>query len=174
MGITPKLRCSSYDTRLKFRCMGSNAICHPLFHLRPFPMRNSACAELCLRGALFGQGGCKQSLFCFQCRFCPVKRGNLTGSSRNEVGYSERGICVPRPVSRLLRVAVAIMLYFWTTNIYEIRVLIAHFSMLLKQKLIKQSPYFVQLQLCYLSGKKKLSRKRNKRLVPSSHLIVER
>ena len=30
-------------------------------------------------------------LFCFQVSFCPVKRGNRAGSSRNEVDYSWRG-----------------------------------------------------------------------------------
>ena len=29
--------------------------------------------------------------FCFQVSFCPVKRGNRTGSSRNESVYSRRG-----------------------------------------------------------------------------------
>ena len=29
--------------------------------------------------------------FCFQVRFCPVKRGNRAGSSRNEFNYSRRG-----------------------------------------------------------------------------------
>ena len=30
-------------------------------------------------------------LLCVQVRWCPVKRGNRTGSSRNEFAYSRRG-----------------------------------------------------------------------------------
>ena len=40
-------------------------------------------------GRLF-QKGCKQIFFCFQVSFCPIKRGNRAGSSRNESNYSRR------------------------------------------------------------------------------------
>ena len=48
--------------------------------------------------------GCKERFFCFHASFCPVKRGNRAGSSRNESStFGE----VPRSASRFSRVAVA-------------------------------------------------------------------
>ena len=39
-----------------------------------------------------------QSFFCFQVSYCPVKRGNRAGSSRNEPDYSRRGTQISFPL----------------------------------------------------------------------------
>ena len=57
-----------------------------------------------LRGDFFFR---LQSFFCFQVSYCPVKRGNRAGSSRNEF-LTTRGE-VPRPFFRFSRVTVAII-----------------------------------------------------------------
>ena len=44
---------------------------------------------VCYAGLFFEVA--KRVFFCFQVSFCPVKRGNRAGSSRNEFDYSRRG-----------------------------------------------------------------------------------
>ena len=42
--------------------------------------------------------GCKQTFFCFQVSFCPVKRWNRVGSFRNEFDYSREGTQISFPL----------------------------------------------------------------------------
>ena len=78
-----------------------------------------------------------REFFCFKVRFCPVKRGNRTGSSRNESGYSRRGTQTSFPLleSRSCR-----------------KFGLAPFSIFLleKKKSVKQSPHFGQLPVFWL------------------------
>ena len=39
-----------------------------------------------------------RAFFCFQVSYCPVKRGNRAGSSRNESDYSRRGTQISFPL----------------------------------------------------------------------------
>ena len=39
-----------------------------------------------------------KGFFCFEISFCPVKRGNRAGSSRNESDYSRRGTQISFPL----------------------------------------------------------------------------
>ena len=73
--------------------ISDSKICRPptkqwpmLIIIRPF----------CVRDSFFL--GCKQRFFCFQVSFCPVKRGNRAGSSRNESDYSRRGTQISFPL----------------------------------------------------------------------------
>ena len=57
---------------------------------RPFVVRDFIFLRLQAEFFLF---------FCFQVSFCPVKRGNRPGSSRNESDYSRRGTQISFPIS---------------------------------------------------------------------------
>ena len=79
---------------------------------------------VCCAGFIFW--GCKKIFFCFQVSFCPVKRGNRAGSSRNEwVWLLSEGYPDQVPASRLSQLRE-----FRTT---------AHFSIFLLEKNVDQT-----------------------------------
>ena len=71
--------------------------------------------------------------FCFQVSFCPVKRGNRAGPSRNESVYSQRGTQTSFP-----------LLDCRSCDKFGVRSSFCNF-LARKKKLIKQSPLFDQL-----------------------------
>ena len=67
-----------------------------------------------------------QSFICFEVRYCPAKRGNRAGSSRNEFDYSRRG-------------TQAIFPLLGCRSYENFGLLIAHFSVLWLEKGVDQT-----------------------------------
>ena len=95
------------------------------------------CQAVCYAGLFFLR--LQTEIFRFRASFCPVKRRNRAGSSRNECDYSRRGTQTSFPLLDC-RSCVNFGL--------------AHFSIVLllieEKKLIKKTPHFVQLSVFWL------------------------
>ena len=85
----------------------------------------------------------QREFFCFQVSFCPVKRENRAGSSRNGFGYSRSSERYPDqfPVSRLSQLRE-----FQTSSFFNF--------LPSKKKFIKQIPLFDHLSVFSLDNRK--------------------